>query len=316
MGVKVGSWAAVLQKYRGTILNQRKLSPPSQTMDPILDLQKLVAGPIPVRLATKNGISDAAEERGLVASTSIAEGQLVFSIAESYHLGENCCDPELADRLGVGDLDAEDVFLCKMIAILHSCASADAASARAAYFRTLPSDMTHTPMYLHEELLDAFGPSFPLAKLARNVQAQAARAHTALLKAFGERPAPSLAFVLWATSCLNSRCFELAEDEPDDSSAGGGGSGSGGGDSSESKAHNSSKPRRCLIPFADLLNHSATPTLVHKVMPDGSVAFMAARNIAEGEELTVMYRDGKGDACSFYLHYGFWPREGDDDGVR
>ena len=63
-----------------------------------------------------------------------------------------------------------------------------------------------------------------------------------------------------------------------------------------------------LVPFADLLNHSFTPTLIHTVSETGDISLRASRDIEQGEELTLKYRDeNDGDACSFLLHYGFWP---------
>ena len=96
---------------------------------------------------------------------------------------------------------------------------------------------------------------------------------------------PSLEFVRWATCVLNSRCFELSGIDKEE-------------------------PRKCLVPFADILNHSFSPTLSHEVDSDGNLIFKAARPIAEGDELTITYRSDK-DACSFLLNYGFFPQDSD-----
>jgi len=227
-------------------------------------------------------ISDATVERGLVARRPVAEGEVVLRVDREHTYSEDSCDAALAAALDTGDHVAVDGFLVKMVLALHDIRSSTG-GIDAAYFQTLPTDFSHMPLHFNDAILDAFGPSFPLSKLAAAVREQCAMAHAVLCGL--ELPTPiSLDFVHWATCCLNSRCFEFSAGEP------------------------GAPPQRCLIPFADLLNHSFSPNLRHHVDSDGAFSFTATRDIAEGDELTVEYR-GDLDACSFLLHYGFYPHE-------
>jgi hypothetical protein len=247
-------------------------------------------------------------ERGVCASRAIKSGEAVITVERRKQLSEDNCPVSISEAVDASGHD-EDPFLLKMICVLYKCklsaaskegdASATAEERlQALYFQSLPTSFAHMPLFFSEQKLQSFGPCFPLVKLTATVQAQAQSCFSILqgIPAFGSDPAfggapPSLEFVKWAICCLNSRLVGMAESSKAASS-----------DEDEDVVNGR------LIPFADLLNHSFQPTLLHSVTPEGDLVFKASRAIAEGEEFTIKYHGEKdGDACSFLLHYGFWP---------
>mmetsp|Transcript_30354 Transcript_30354/g.61807 ORF Transcript_30354/g.61807 Transcript_30354/m.61807 type:complete len:459 (+) Transcript_30354:93-1469(+) len=281
------------------------------TDDPVIALRSLVlAGQdSPLATVTVQGMSDAlGGERGICAARTIKTGETIFTIDHRFHLTEENCPKALAKIIEEG-ADEQDTFLLKMICVLHQCKSlTDESSAstrdestndrmRILYFKSLPTSFSHMPLFFSEDTLQSFGPCFPLQKLTATMKKQA---HSCLSflqdlpmsSAFSKDSslgcvAPSLEFVNWAVCCLNSRLV---------------------GVTNPSKVDEKDVLSRRLIPFGDLLNHSFRPSLSHTVTSEGGLVFKAARDIAEGEELTLKYHDEvDADPCSFLLHYGFWP---------
>lgn len=181
-----------------------------------------------------------------------------------------------------------------MIVILHMCQNAPSESIDSQYFSTLPICLNHLPAYFSDNYLRRFGPVFPIERLAKNIRIQASRAFSSLqVNPFyaSEIFPPTADFVLWSVCILNSRCFLIqhkvtATDTTADA------------------------PIRCLIPVADMFNHSSTANMSHEVNEDGSLSFLAARDILAGEELNLRYRDDN-DAAPFLLNYGFLPQDSD-----
>jgi hypothetical protein len=238
-------------------------------------------------------ISADTDEKGLMASRNISKGTVLFSVDAKHFISEDTINASVSSEIekAIAGIPNVDSFLLKMIVALHECKHASNStnaevmppnSIRATYFETLPLSFGHMPMNYPEEALNSFGPSFPLAYLANRLKLQAQQAFDILsnLDVLKSSPFsfPTKEFVNWAVCCLNSRCFELKGD----------------------------KTQRCLVPFADLLNHSFNPTLVHQVDENGTLIFLAAREIVKDEELTISYQSVN-DSCSFLLHYGINP---------
>lgn len=242
-------------------------------------------------------LSTDTDEKGIMSQRKHTSGDILLSIDSKYFINEDTIDPEVSLAIDKAAIEVPDleVFHLKMIMALYDCKNASTIlasttdgkvsdvspsnSVRALYFETLPRNFSHMPMNYSDEVLDSFGPSFPLAFLARKLRKQSKQAYELLSSLDVLKKStfsyPDEEFVNWAVCCLNSRCFEL--------------------------------DKKCMVPFADLFNHSFDPTLIHEIdSENGKISFRAARDLKENEELTIKYQKVN-DSCSFLLHYGFTP---------